>query len=99
MKTDPVNSALPMKVKCALGLMMKVPFAGPVKIGLTPPLTPEKAATLSMCLRDMTTNVSGLSGDGKRDVERNPECSSVLREVGSFFPEYVHRNWNCACQT
>lgn len=44
--------------------MVKVPFAGPVKTRLTPPLTPEEAATLSICfLRDMTTNVASLSGD------------------------------------
>jgi rSAM/selenodomain-associated transferase 1 len=43
--------------------MAKVPFAGPVKTRLIPPLTPEEAAALSMCfLRDMTTNVAALSG-------------------------------------
>lgn len=56
--------ASPSKGNCALGLMAKVPFAGAVKTRLTPPLTPDEAATLSMCfLRDMTTNVAGLSGD------------------------------------
>jgi rSAM/selenodomain-associated transferase 1 len=69
MKIYSVNSAVPMKEKCALGLMVKVPFAGPVKTRLTPPLNPEEAATLSMCfLRDMTTNVSDLSGDGTAGV-------------------------------
>src|SRR2546422_2507093 len=50
--------------RCAFALMAKVPVAGAVKTRLTPPLTPEEAAKLSMCfLRDMTTNVSGLNGD------------------------------------
>ncbi len=44
--------------------MAKVPTAGAVKTRLTPPLTPEDAATLSVCfLRDMTTNIASLSGD------------------------------------
>ena len=55
--------------KCALGLMVKVPIAGAVKTRLTPPLTPQEAATLSMCfLRDMTTNVAGMSGDGTEGI-------------------------------
>ena len=55
--------------KCALGLMVKVPIAGAVKTRLTPPLTPEEAASLSMCfLRDMTTNISGLNGDRTEGV-------------------------------
>src|SRR6266536_458782 len=49
--------------KCALGLMVKVPIAGAVKTRLTPPLTSEEAGKLSTCfLRDMTTNLCGLSG-------------------------------------
>ena len=45
--------------------MAKVPFAGTVKTRLTPPLTPEEAATLSMCfLRDMASNLAGLREDG-----------------------------------
>src|SRR6266542_1349565 len=54
----------PIKAKCALALMAKVPTPGAVKTRLTPPLTPEDAATLSVCfLRDMTTNIASLSGD------------------------------------
>ena len=49
--------------------MAKVPFAGAVKTRLTPPLSPEEAATLSTCfLRDMTTNVFGLNGNGTKGV-------------------------------
>ena len=55
--------------KCALGLMVKVPIAGAVKTRLTPPLTPAEAEALSTCfLRDMTTNLSGLSGDETEGV-------------------------------
>ena len=69
MNIDPVSSPAPIKPTCALALMVKAPFAGAVKTRLTPPLTPEEAATLSMCfLRDMTTNVSGLSGNGTEGV-------------------------------
>lgn len=52
--------------RCALALMAKVPFAGEVKTRLTPPLTPEEAAKLSMCfLRDMTMNLGDLNGHGR----------------------------------
>src|SRR6266550_7052068 len=55
--------------RCALALMAKVPFAGEVKTRLTPPLTPEEAAKLSMCfLRDMTMNLCDLNGDGREAV-------------------------------
>ena len=64
MSIDPYLNASRIKTKCALGLMAKVPLAGSVKTRLTPPLTPEEAATLSLCfLRDMTTNLSGLDRD------------------------------------
>ena len=49
--------------------MVKVPFAGAVKTRLTPPLSPEEAATLSTCfLRDMTTNMLGINGNGTEAV-------------------------------
>jgi len=49
--------------------MVKVPIAGAVKTRLTPPLTSEEAGKLSACfLRDMTTNLSGLSGDEAESV-------------------------------
>ena len=64
MNAASLSNASPIKAKCALGLMVKVPIVGAVKTRLTPPLTPEEAAKLSMCfLRDMTTNVSCLNGD------------------------------------
>jgi rSAM/selenodomain-associated transferase 1 len=59
--------------------MAKVPFAGTVKTRLTPPLSPEEAATLSMCfLRDMTTNLSGLSGDAEGVVLYTPADAETL---------------------
>jgi hypothetical protein len=62
MKLDSISGSPPIEPSCALALMAKVPFAGAVKTRLTPPLIPEEAAILSMCfLRDMTTNVAGLS--------------------------------------
>jgi rSAM/selenodomain-associated transferase 1 len=69
MNLDLASSSLPIEPRCALALMAKVPFAGAVKTRLTPPLSPEEAATLSMCfLRDMTTNVAGLRGSGTEGV-------------------------------
>ena len=47
---------------CALGLMAKAPIAGEVKTRLIPPLTPGEAAALNVCfLRDMATNIKGVS--------------------------------------
>lgn len=69
MNIDPVPSPMPNTPSCALALMAKVPFAGAVKTRLTPPLTSEEAATLSMCfLRDMTTSVASLSGGRTKGV-------------------------------
>ena len=48
--------------RCALGLMAKAPLAGDVKTRLIPPLTPGEAAALNVCfLRDMSTNIQGVS--------------------------------------
>src|SRR5437016_6195487 len=69
MKHDPISSSSRRDAICALALMAKVPFAGSVKTRLTPPLSPEEAATLSTCfLRDMTTNVLRMNGDGTEGV-------------------------------
>jgi len=69
MNIDPASGSLVIKPRCALALMVKVPFAGAVKTRLTPPLSPEEAATLSTCfLRDMTTNLFGMNSDGIEGV-------------------------------
>src|SRR5258707_11601044 len=69
MNIDPASGSLVIKPRCALALMAKVPFAGAVKTRLTPPLSPEEAATLSTCfLRDMTTNLFGMNSDGREGV-------------------------------
>lgn len=69
MSIDPASGSLTFRPRCALALMAKVPFAGPVKTRLTPPLSPEEAAALSTCfLRDMTTNVLSMNGDGTEGV-------------------------------
>src|SRR5712691_4154386 len=69
MNIDPASGSLFIKPRCALALMAKVPFAGAVKTRLTPPLSPEEAATLSTCfLRDMTTSVLCLNGSGTETV-------------------------------
>lgn len=57
-----LNPGLPADVRpgiCALAIMTKAPRAGDVKTRLSPPLTPEQAATLSLCfLRDTAANVA-----------------------------------------
>src|SRR5438876_9013187 len=69
MKHDPISKSSPRDALCALALMAKVPFAGAVKTRLTPPLSPEEAATLSTCfVRDMTTNVLGITGNGREAI-------------------------------
>ena len=69
MNNDLRPSSPSIRPRCALALMAKVPFAGEVKTRLTPPLTPEEAAKLSMCfLRDMTMNLGDLNGDGREAV-------------------------------
>jgi rSAM/selenodomain-associated transferase 1 len=50
---------------CALAVMTKAPRAGQVKTRLSPPLTPEEAATLNVCfLRDMTSAISITAAEG-----------------------------------
>lgn len=48
---------------CALAIMTKAPRAGQVKTRLTPPLTPEEAATLNICfLRDTSAAIARAGG-------------------------------------
>jgi rSAM/selenodomain-associated transferase 1 len=50
---------------CAVAVMTKAPRAGSVKTRLTPPLTPEEAATLNTCfLRDITAAVANVARAG-----------------------------------
>ena len=70
--------------RCALALMAKLPFAGAVKTRLTPPLTPEEAATLSTCfLRDMTMSVASLNTNGAEGVVlyTPADAGSLLRDL------------------
>lgn len=47
---------------CALAVMTKAPRAGQVKTRLTPPLTPQEAASLNICfLRDTTEAIAHIS--------------------------------------
>ena len=64
--------------------MVKVPFAGAVKTRLTPPLTPEEAATLTACfLRDMTTNMGSLNAEGREGVVlyTPADAENLLRDL------------------
>src|SRR5438132_5207632 len=87
MKHEPIFSSSPKDALCALALMSKVPFAGAVKTRLTPPLSPEEAATLSTCLlRDMITNMLGINGNGTEAVVlyTPADAEAFLRNL---FPE------------
>lgn len=51
---------------CALAVMSKAPRAGEVKTRLTPPLTPDEAASLSACfLRDTAAAVGRTTKEGR----------------------------------
>jgi|SRR6267143_1297293 len=51
---------------CAVAIMTKAPQAGKVKTRLTPPLTAEEAALLSICfLRDTATLIAKTAREGK----------------------------------
>lgn len=51
---------------CALAVMTKAPRAGKVKTRLTPPLTPQEAATLNSCfLRDTAAAIASIMQEGK----------------------------------
>jgi len=81
--------------------MAKLPFAGAVKTRLTPPLTPEEAATLSTCfLRDMTMSVATLNTNGAEGVvlytpadagmllrDLLPECFRLVAQRGETLGE------------
>ena len=83
MNIDSASTSPPTEATCALALMAKVPFAGPVKTRLTPPLSPEEAATLSTCfLRDMTTNVLGINDGTEGVVLYTPaDAEAFLRDL------------------
>ncbi len=60
---DPTNANI-----CALAIMSKAPRAGQVKTRLTPPLSPEEAASLNRCfLRDLSAAID-VAGNGSRGV-------------------------------
>jgi rSAM/selenodomain-associated transferase 1 len=53
---------------CALAVMTKVPRAGQVKTRLSPPLTPEEAATLNICFLRDTSAAIAAAGAGARGI-------------------------------
>src|SRR5215211_6606245 len=62
---DPADGIQVPPGLCALAVMTKAPRAGEVKTRLTPPLTPEEAAALNVCLlRDTATAISAAVADG-----------------------------------
>lgn len=62
---DPAQGIQVPSGLCALAVMTKAPRAGQVKTRLTPPLTPDEAATLNICfLRDTTAAISAAIAKG-----------------------------------
>lgn len=62
---DPTVQDLSLQSLCALAIMAKAPRPGKVKTRLSPPLTPEQAATINTCfLRDTTENIGSLAQEG-----------------------------------
>ena len=59
---DPSHLDLLLRSRCALAVMAKAPRPGKVKTRLSPPLTLEQSAALSVCfLRDTTQNIREIS--------------------------------------
>lgn len=72
---DPREPADTAKGTCALAVMTKAPRAGKVKTRLTPPLTPEEAATLNTCfLRDTAASIAAAARQG------------IARGIGVYMP-------------
>jgi rSAM/selenodomain-associated transferase 1 len=67
---DPGKAVQLAKGICALAVMTKAPHAGRVKTRLTPPLSPEEAATLNTCfLRDTASAITKIAdGGGARGI-------------------------------
>ena len=60
---DPAYRIPALRHLCALTVMAKAPRPGRVKTRLSPPLTPDQAATLNICfLRDTTDNLAQVPG-------------------------------------
>jgi len=60
---DPAHPIAALKHVCALAVMAKAPRAGRVKTRLSPPLTSEQAAAMSVrFLRDTAENLAGIAG-------------------------------------
>lgn len=61
---DPKHADPSLASMCALAIMAKAPRPGKVKTRLSPPLTPDQAATINTCfLRDTTMNISSLTDE------------------------------------
>lgn len=99
---DPRVRVASRKNLCALTVMSKAPRPGRVKTRLSPPLTPEQAAQISICfLRDTTeniaavarqTNAAGLlaftpAGDEHFFDGIIPDCFALIAQRGDGFGE------------
>jgi hypothetical protein len=59
---NPEQTDRSLKHLCALAVMAKAPRPGKVKTRLSPPLTPEQAASINICfLKDTTENIQAVS--------------------------------------
>jgi uncharacterized protein len=67
---------------CSFAVMTKVPRAGRVKTRLTPPLTAQEAAALSVCfLRDTTTAIASVA---REDVARGIAVYTPVGAEGEY---------------
>jgi uncharacterized protein len=80
---DPAKSAVAAHHLCALAVMTKAPREGQVKTRLTPPLTPDEAATLNAYfLRDTASTLSAAAMRERR-LGRNARGVAVYSPAGS----------------
>jgi uncharacterized protein len=80
---DPAKAAVTAHHLCALAVMTKAPRKGQVKTRLTPPLTPDEAATLNAYfLRDTASTLSAAAMRERR-LGRNVRGVAVYTPAGS----------------
>jgi rSAM/selenodomain-associated transferase 1 len=81
---------------CALAIMTKAPLAGRVKTRLVPPLTPQEAASLNVCLlRDTAAAIAQATGRNARGVAvytpvgAEAEYVGILPAVFELLPQHA----------
>jgi rSAM/selenodomain-associated transferase 1 len=88
---DPQKGDRVLPGRCALAVMTKAPQAGRVKTRLTPPLSPEEAASLNICfLRDTSAAIAQTTGgNGAQGVAVYTPVGAEAAYIGILPDEFV----------